>query len=438
MVKILGDRTLDEISNTRIFRLKQRTLPRSFDITHLPGKTNAAADATSRYPSPDSSMDTSDTDIMEIPPACNTLYVSESDWLESEMVASIRRAVSEFTTLSWDTIASATLKDSTLHQLMKAIEEGFDDTHRAVDANVSAFWQYRESLHVLDGVILYADRIVIPYSLRSDVLLILHSAHQCVSAMESCARAIVFWPGMTNDTQKTCVTCSSCNENAPSQPATPPIQSPIPSTPFEHIFAEFFSFGGHLLAGDRLSGWVEIFQAPHSTSLVGATGLINALCNLFATFGVPEELSSDGGPDFAATATSTFLNKWGVHQRQSSAHFPQSNGRAEVAVKKCKHLLMDNVGPTGTLHNDNFLRALLQVRNTPNPDCNVSPAEIIFGRPIWDAFSFENRLTKFENPSIRQTWCEAWQRKDDAMRVRFSRSSVSPYSCPPTPISLYW
>ena len=52
LVKILGDRTLDEISNTRIFRIKQRTLPWSFDIVHLPGKTNFAADATSRNPSP--------------------------------------------------------------------------------------------------------------------------------------------------------------------------------------------------------------------------------------------------------------------------------------------------------------------------------------------------------------------------------------------------
>ena len=51
LVKILGDRTLDEISSTRIFRLKQRTLPWSFNIAHLPGKTNTAADATSRHPS---------------------------------------------------------------------------------------------------------------------------------------------------------------------------------------------------------------------------------------------------------------------------------------------------------------------------------------------------------------------------------------------------
>ena len=51
LVKIFGDRTLDEITNSRLFRPKQRTLPCRFDIKHLPGKTNHAADATSRHPS---------------------------------------------------------------------------------------------------------------------------------------------------------------------------------------------------------------------------------------------------------------------------------------------------------------------------------------------------------------------------------------------------
>ena len=35
----MGDRTLDEISNTRIFRLKQRTLPWLFKIAHMQGKS---------------------------------------------------------------------------------------------------------------------------------------------------------------------------------------------------------------------------------------------------------------------------------------------------------------------------------------------------------------------------------------------------------------
>ena len=118
-----------------------------------------------------------------------------------------------------------------------------------------------------------------------------------------------------------------------------------------------------------------------------------------------------------------FLKNWGVHHRISSAYFPQSNGRAEVAVKKCKRLLMDNIKPNGSLDNDAFLRALLQIRNTPDPYCNISPAEVVFGRPIRDAFSFVNRQAKFTNPSVRPSWREAWKKREEAMRVRFSRTS---------------
>ncbi len=109
-----------------------------------------------------------------------------------------------------------------------------------------------------------------------------------------------------------------------------------------------------------------------------------------------------------------------------SAHFPQANGRAdlEVAVKKAKRTLMDNVSASGSLDNDglDLLRALLQIRNTPDPDCNILSAETIFGRPIWDAFSFISHKEKFNNPSVWATWWEAWALKEDAMRTRMACS----------------
>ena len=80
LVQILGDRTLDEISNTRIFPLKQRTLPWSFDIAHLPGKTNSAADGTSRHPSP----------ANEFAELRSLSLHSEMDDAESAMAASLR------------------------------------------------------------------------------------------------------------------------------------------------------------------------------------------------------------------------------------------------------------------------------------------------------------------------------------------------------------
>ena len=221
--------------------------------------------------------------------------------------------------------------------------------------------------------------------------------------MQLRAQSIVFWPGMTLDIQEIRSRCRECNRNAPSQAPLPSEPAIPPSTPFEQIFADFFYFGGnhYLIAGDRLSGWTEIFSTPTGSAWSGARGLIACLRSLFSTFGVPDELSSDGGPEFSASLTREFLDRWGVKHRVSSAYNPQSNGRAEVAVKSAKRLLRSNIGPNGSLNSDKFLRALLQSRNTPDPDCNLSPAQILFVRPIRDSLSFVNRLEKYSNPHVR-------------------------------------
>jgi hypothetical protein len=403
LTKIFGDRTLDEISNTRLFRLKQRTLPWHFRIAHLPGNTNHAADATSRHPSP----------TTEVP----TL----GDHSETLIAAAISREAEDITTIPWSLLAQETTKDPALSVLLTAISEEFAHDY----PSISAYMRYRDSLYINDGVVLYKDRVVVPTSLRHPVLEGLHSAHQGVSSMELRAQSIVFWPGITDDIHTTRSKCRECNRNAPSQAPTPSEPAIPPSTPFEQVFADFFEFGGHhyLVVGDRLSGWSEIFSTPSGSARSGARGLISCLRSFFSTFGVPEELASDGGPEFRADTTGEFLRRWGVKHRQSSAYHPQSNGRAEVAVKSAKRLLRSNVGPTGTLDNDKLLRALLQLRNTPDPDCNVSPAQIIFGRPIRDAFSFVNRLEKFSNPAVLPIWREAWSAKETALRTRFTKSS---------------
>lgn len=405
LTKIFGDRTLDEIQNTRLFRLKQRTLPWCFDIIHLPGKSNYAADAASRYPA-------SSPELI--------------DKAESLMAAAIHRDTSALTSITWDQLAAATKKDIDMLTLLEAIHHGFPDDTRHVPS-VAQFWQYRHGLHESDGVIVYNDRAVIPPSLRHAVLATLHSAHQGVSMMGARARSIVFWPGMTEDIIRTRAECRDCITNAPSQPSLPSTPSIPPSTPFEKVFADFFDCAGqhYLVIGDRLSGWCDVFTSPHGSPQSGSSGLISCLRNYFARFGVPEEISSDGGPEFVATATNGFLSRWGVTHRLSSAYYPQSNGRAEVAVKTTKRLLRSNTGPSGSLDTDRFLRALMQLRNTPDPDCNISPAQIIFGRPIRDAFAFSNRLIKFSNQHIRPLWREAWSQKESAMRERFHHSAES-------------
>ncbi len=412
LVKLLGDRTLDEIQNNRLFRIKQRTLPWYYKIYHLPGKTNFAADALSRHPS-----------------SCASLCwkLEAGDHIEHALLAMIKRDASNRFSISWEAISRETNNDDCMRSLLEYISKGFPEHLPEHLSSLKPYWRYRHSFSELDGVILYNDRVVIPPSLREKVIEILHSAHQGVTSMEARARATVFWPGLTLDMDHVRASCPTCIKNAPSQPRLLPASSDIPSTPFEKIVGDFFEFEGHhyLVVADRLSGWSEVFKSKPGTPQSGADGLISCLRNCFSCYGVPTELASDGGPEFVSHKTEEFLVNWGVEHRLSSAYHPQSNGRAEVAVKTVKRLLKSNTGPNGSLNNDNFLRALLQLRNTPDPDCNLSPAQVMFGRPLRDAFSFTNRLEKFSNPHIRPTWRDAWKDKEAALRQRFHRSSES-------------
>ena len=51
LLKIFGDCSLNDNENQRLLNLKEKTLQYCFEIIHLPGAKNHAADALSRHPS---------------------------------------------------------------------------------------------------------------------------------------------------------------------------------------------------------------------------------------------------------------------------------------------------------------------------------------------------------------------------------------------------
>ena len=217
------------------------------------------------------------------------------------------------------------------------------------------------------------------------------------------ALAAVFWPGITASIETARSSCRTCHRNAPSQAKLPPVEPKLPEAPFQKICGDFFKLGGYyyLVVVDRLSGWPEVVKIKPGTTSSGAKGLCQALRRIFATFGVPEELSSDGGPEFVALESKDFYRRWRIEHRLSSAYFPQSNGRAELAVKSVKRLLEDNVGLNGDLNTDKVVCALLQYRNTPDRDCQLSPAQILFGRTLRDGLPQLKKSTLvFDNENI--------------------------------------
>ena len=417
LLKLFSDRSLNEIPNSRLRNLKEKTLRYRFKMIHIPGVKHRVADGLSCRPVDPSEVVELQDDIAAIPNSDSTMYKDCQYVLENEITSDIEACIlaaalsnfstAPFTGVTWELIRTGTASDETFNSLLDLIESGFPETSSDTPQLLRIYHQYRDQLSTIDGVILYNDRILVPPALRPNVLSTLHSAHQGISSMIARVESSVFWPGITTDIKDIRDRCSHCHRNAPSNPSAPAIPPMLPEYPFQCVCADYFSHKGkpYMVLVDRYSNWPIVEKISN-----GSTGLITSLKRTFSTFGIPEELASDGGPEFTAADTRKFLQNYGVHHRLSSVAFARSNGRAELGVKTMKRLLTDNTNHNGDLDTNAFQRAILQYRNTPDRETRVSPAMCVFGRQIRDFIPVLPGKYKPHN-----AWNETLQSRESAL-----------------------
>ncbi|KAG0722100.1 hypothetical protein GWK47_045094 [Chionoecetes opilio] len=198
------------------------------------------------------------------------------------------------------------------------------------------------------------------------------------------ARQSVYWPDINAEVEQKRRQCQVCEVNAPSSPAEPLLPTPPPKYPFQQAVVDLFQLAGQMYVAyaDRLTGWLEVEHLPTSST---STRLVSTFRRWFRRFGIPEVLSCDGGTNLVSEENRTFLSAWRVQLRVSSAHYPQSNGRAEAAVKSAKRLPSGNTGHGGSLDSDAAATAILQYLNTPLQDTGISPAQLLMGRQLRDS-----------------------------------------------------
>ena len=387
---LFGDRDLSKISNPWLFKLKEKTLRYRFTIQHCPGKWHKASDVVSHnppvilqallngFPTEPSQLDIIESDVMD-------------DWVKSTTLLSSFRASDNVALISPDVIRAAGHNDLQYKKLIETIQNGFEKTRSLTVPEIREYWEVRHRLSVDDGLVLLDHRIVIPTSQSANVLRSLHSAHQGEVGMKARANRSVYWPGMNAPIRNTRASCMFCAKIAPRQTKEPINRTQSPDW---QIVIDLFYVRNHryLACTDRLTGWLIRYHLSHGQA--NASRLISICRDIFQRNGAPEELSSDGGPPFTSLPFTQFLRDWAVKHRLSSAAYPQSNGRAELAVKSANRFISGNTGAQGSLDNDRTARAILQHRNTPIQNFGLFRAQLLLHHRLHDFIPSQPTLYK--------------------------------------------
>ena len=329
----------------RLQRMLLRLQDYDFTIKYRPGEEMVIADTLSRY-SPE------DTPEILLDISVNHVYI------DAEKKQDYQLAIKD---------------DPLLSALADTIIAGWPDDIKDVPKALRPYHGQHDSLTVEDGLILHGEAIIVPPGERKKVLEQIHQGHLGTSKCQYRARQCVYWPGINKDIEQLVEACTTCQRHRPQEPRQPLKPTPPPERPWQQLGADFMTFDGseYLVIVDYYSKMPIVRKMP--TSQCNSVKTITVLKELFAEHGIPEEIRSDNGPQFASHLFAEFTKDWNIKHSTSSPRNPRSNGQAESAVKIVKGLLT-RAKCSGQ---DPYL-ALLAYRSTPVDSHLRSPAEMLY------------------------------------------------------------
>ena len=123
---------------------------------------------------------------------------------------------------------------------------------------------------------------------------------------------------------------------------------------------------------DSFSKWPEIYFCDDVTSAT----VIRFLIDVFSREGLPSEIVTDHGPQFASREFSQYLNECDIKHVYSAIYNPRANGAVErfnSVVKETSQWLSAQKKP----FKSGITEFLTVYRATPHATTNISPSELL-------------------------------------------------------------
>ncbi|KAL2077680.1 hypothetical protein ACEWY4_027184 [Coilia grayii] len=276
-------------------------------------------------------------------------------------------------------VKKETSSDSTLSLVMEMVVTGRFPPAKDSDGSLAPYLTRKDELSVLQGCLMWGNRVIVPPNLRQRVLEELHVGHPGVVKMKAIARSYVWWPGLDAQVEDRCKTCISCRQWQKSPGLTKLHLWPWPTAPWQRIHIDFagpFEGRTFFVVVDAHSKWPEVILMDSTSS----AKTIEVLRGLFSHYGVPEVLVSDNGPQFTSEEFANFLTSNGIKHKRSAPFHPATNGLAERSVQTFKHSLKASKGMASVQKRlDAFL---LQYRNTAHATTKETPAMLFLHRRL--------------------------------------------------------
>ena len=229
-------------------------------------------------------------------------------------------------------------------------------------------------------------RPVLPAEFRRQAFDALHQlSHPGVRASRRLVAARFLWPGMNSDLALWARSCLDCQRAKIVRHVRPPVHViPVPSQRFSHVHVDLVgplrSSNGytHLFTIiDRSTRWVEAVPMTSTTAKACADALFSSWV---ARFGVPAQITSDRGPQFAGSVWAQLCLLLGIKQLMTTAYHPQANGLVERFHRSLKNSLRARLASDQWFWHLPWV--LLGLRVVPRDADGESAAERLYGSPL--------------------------------------------------------